>query len=238
MQTETKYHKNGVIHEIIPIKNGKINGVVQRFSEKGFLVREIPYVDGLIHGEKKRYFADGTVKSIIPYVKGQIHGIKRRFNKNGILFETIQYNHGVFVNRDFYDSYYAAGLSEGEKSKKIHQEKIRDAAHRLFYDFLYGDFSPSEMYNPAKIITNDEDDSSQKDCVIERPKEEPKVDARVYALTHPEENGALLKERIDRGIIVANTLFTSETVTSFEITYFKGLNQKEYPKEVLYKLQA
>ena len=229
MQTETKYHKNGRLLECTPIENGKINGVVQRYSEKGCLASEIPYVDGLVHGEKKRYFADGSIKAIIPYAKGQIHGLKRRFNKHGILFETKRYNYGECVSRIFYDSYYAAGLSEGEKSKKIHQEKIRDAAHRLFYDFLYGDFSPSEMYNPAKIITNDKDETSQDDCVIERLKEEPKVDARVYALTHPEENGALLKERIDRDVIVGNSHFTSETITSFEITYFKGLNPKEYP---------
>lgn len=240
MQRETKYHKNGGILETVPIENGKINGVVQRYSEKGFLASETPYVDGLVQGIKKRFYADGTVKAEIPYAKGLIHGLKKRYNKYGILFETIQYHHGEYAKTVFYDSCFAAGLSEEEKLLKIRQDKILEVAHLIFDENLYEDISPTEIYNPHKVITNDKDDSFENCKIIERPKKELKIDPQVYAFTHPKGDCSLLNERIDRGVIVGNSHFTSETVTSFEITYFKGSNPnintgatkrvvKEYP---------
>ena len=227
MPIETIYHRNGEIRELRPIENGIINGVVKRYSEKGFLASEIPYVDGLMNGVKKRYFPDGTIKAEIPYTDGLIHGLKKRYNKHGILFESIQYDHGNYVERSYYDSYFASGLTEAERLSEIQREKIRKTANSVFLNESESYFALDETFlsfNPSKIITDDVPEPEGK--VLERPKEKRIVDPKVEAFTHPVENGRFLKERIDRGVIVGDSNFTSETVTSFEITYFKGINQE------------
>lgn len=227
MPIETIYHKNGKIREQRPIENGIINGVVKRYSEIGFLASEIPYVNGLINGVKKRYFSDGTIKAEIPYVDGLIHGSKRRFNKHGLLFESIRYDHGEYVKTSFYDTYFASGLTEEERLNEIRRDKIRKAANSVFLqepESYMASNVTSQCFNPSKIITDDVPDSVGE--VLERPRTKRIVDPQVESFTHPEENGRLLNERIDRGVIVGNSNFTSETVTSFEITYFKGINQE------------
>ena len=227
MPIETIYHRNGEIRELRPIENGMINGVVKRYSEKGFLASEIPYVNGLMNGVKKRYFPDGMIKAKIPYVDGLIHGLKKRYNKHGILFESIQYDHGEYVRICYYDSYFASGLTEAERLSEIQREKIRKTANSVFLNESESYFALDETFlsfNPSKIITDDVPEPEGK--VLERPKEKRIVDPKVEAFTHPVENGRFLKERIDRGVIVGDSNFTSETVTSFEITYFKGINQE------------
>ena len=227
MPIETIYHRNGEIRELRPIENGIINGVVKRYSEKGFLASEIPYVNGLMNGVKKRYFPDGMIKAKIPYVDGLIHGLKKRYNKHGILFESIQYDHGEYVRICYYDSYFASGLTEAEHLSEIQREKIRKTANSVFLNESESYFALDETFlsfNPSKIITDDVPEPEGK--VLERPKEKRIVDPKVEAFTHPVENGRFLKERIDRGVIVGDSNFTSETVTSFEITYFKGINQE------------
>ena len=227
MPIETIYHKNGKIREQRPIENGIINGVVKRYSEIGFLASEIPYVNGLINGVKKRYFPDGTIKAEIPYADGLIHGLKRRFNKHGLLFEAIRYDRGEYVKTSFYDSYFASGLTEAERLNEIRRDKIRKAANSVFLqepESYMASNVTSQCFNPSKIITDDVPDSVGE--VLERPRTKRIVDPQVESFTHPEENGRLLNDRIDRGVIVGNSNFTSETVTSFEITYFKGINQE------------
>lgn len=224
MSIVTIYHRNGQIRETRPIENGTIDGVVKRYSEDGFLASEIPYVNGVIHGLKKRFYPDGIIKAEIPYDKGLIHGIKCRFNKQGFLFEKIRYNRGEYEKQIFFDSYLASGLTEDEKNRKIRQEEIFDKASSIFKN-IYDYGLPNNAYNPSKVITDD-DETETIGEVLERPKEKRIIDPLVESFTHPEENGRFIKERIDRGVIVGNSDFTSETVTSFEITYFKGENQK------------
>lgn len=224
MPVVTIYHRNGEIRETRPIENGMINGVVKCYSEDGKLVREISYVEGLKHGVKKQYYPDGTIKAEIPYENGSIHGIKKRYNKHGILFEKIRYNCGEYVDQLFFDSYFASGLTEKEKNRKIRQEEIFDKASSIFKN-IYDYGQPNNAYNPSKVITDD-DETETIGEVLERPKEKRIIDPLVESFTHPEENRRFIKERIDRGVIVGNSDFTSETVTSFEITYFKGENQK------------
>ncbi len=228
MPIVTIYHRNGEIRETRPIENGMINGVVKRYSEDGKLVREIPYVDGVKHGVKKQYYPDGTIKAEIPYEGGSIHGLKKRFNKHGILFESIRFNQGNYVDRVFYDSDLASGLTEEEKAEKVQQDNLFKEATSIFIKgfengSILDESDRGEACNPKKVIYDDEESVGE---VLERPKEKRIVDPQVESFTHPEENGRFLKERIDRGVIVGNSDFTSETVTSFEITYFKGTNQE------------
>lgn len=85
------YHRNGKIHEVIPIVNGKIHGLKYEYYEDGALRLETPYDSGYVHGNVRYFYPDGKLYSETPRARGKIQGVVKKYHQNGSLLSETPY---------------------------------------------------------------------------------------------------------------------------------------------------
>lgn len=77
--------KNNILTELSTWKDGKKEGLSQRYSEQGLLEEQSAYRGGFLHGSRKHYFPDGALKQSCEYDRGMKTGIWKTYNPNGTL---------------------------------------------------------------------------------------------------------------------------------------------------------
>lgn len=89
------YHRNGKVHEVIPIVNGRIHGIKYEYYEDGALRLETPYDSGYVYGNVRYFYPDGKLYSETPRVKGKIHGVVKKYHQNGVLLSETPYEEDI-----------------------------------------------------------------------------------------------------------------------------------------------
>lgn len=112
-----KYYGNEQLAIILPVANGKANGVARIYDRKGMLNRELSYKNGMLDGSCKtytrgklagiavydkgeevsfkQYKANGKIVYEIYLLNGKLEGPARHYYDNGQLEEEILYKDGV-----------------------------------------------------------------------------------------------------------------------------------------------
>lgn len=95
---ETKtYYKSGGVEYVIPVVNGKANGLVKRYYENGKLYNETEYKDGLKNGKCTYYFPFGKVFSTVNYVNGSKEGPEIKYYDDGNKASECEYKEGKLL---------------------------------------------------------------------------------------------------------------------------------------------
>ena len=77
----------------IPIKSGKIEGIVNVYGDHGKLWKQRPYENGKINGIEKVYYEQGQLWEENPYVNGELEGTRKSYSTKGILTDEVPYLH-------------------------------------------------------------------------------------------------------------------------------------------------
>lgn len=88
---ERDFWPNGTPRSVIPIVNGKRNGIERDTFENGKLYGEIYWKDDLKHGSFTLYRKDGTKQQRLSFKNGQNFGISQWFDAQGNLTEAWLY---------------------------------------------------------------------------------------------------------------------------------------------------
>lgn len=70
--TFRNYYPDYSIFQIIPLMDGKADGVAKEYSEDGKLISSVTYVDGVQDGEFTKYLDDGSFGCSGEYMNGQL----------------------------------------------------------------------------------------------------------------------------------------------------------------------
>jgi len=98
-------------------KDGKMHGVVERYSELGTLSSRKFFLDDLEHGKAKYFFQDGSVSVEVDFFRGLPHGKYRSYYQTGELHREKIFEHGLPVGESI--SYYPNGnLQSMERFKR------------------------------------------------------------------------------------------------------------------------
>lgn len=100
------YGADGRVSMIQHFVNGKLNGPVFTFDNRGQINAQTDYYDGTYHGMKSTY-KFGRPQEEIPYVMGKINGVMKKYYTNNKLMEEIEYKDNV------QDGYYRHFNEEG-----------------------------------------------------------------------------------------------------------------------------
>ena len=81
-----EYYKTpkGALSSIAIYKDGKRNGLFQKFYTNGKLYYEVNYENGKMNGTKKVYYEDGTLMAEMPYKKGLLGTGTVEYTSKGI----------------------------------------------------------------------------------------------------------------------------------------------------------
>ena len=86
-ETAIAYHENGTVKLSYRVRNGKLDGVVKRFSDTGKLSSETTYTRGIKEGNYKEYYDNGKVYLDGYFTNKKASGLWTRFYENGIISE-------------------------------------------------------------------------------------------------------------------------------------------------------
>ena len=90
------YYENGNIRwEAIGYKNGKLNGLMKRFYEEGYLMSEINYKNGIKEGLAKGYYKNGKVAGEALYKNDMINGYLKKYDDEGNLYLEENYKNDI-----------------------------------------------------------------------------------------------------------------------------------------------
>jgi antitoxin component YwqK of YwqJK toxin-antitoxin module len=137
-----KYDNNGVLEQIIPWENGKINGFVRKYWD-GILEME-EYYDNYSRKTNKSYYKNGNIKTEDEYGKDgfKIVGISKKYLENGVLKE--EHNQKT----DECIEYYESGNKKMEFNRKNY---IRNGLYKEYYENgnikEVGSFAISKKFN-------------------------------------------------------------------------------------------
>lgn len=162
------------------IKNGKIEGLFQFYTEKGPRITstyvnglehgvsiyynwDVPYqisskinfVNGKRHGLSYEYNDDKSLSGIYNFKNGRYHGIQKKFYKSGNLEKVTKYNNGVKITRKIF---YETGELEADM-KFIGSKTIA----RLFYKNknLKSEIEMNSAIKNIKVITYDKNKNKE-----------------------------------------------------------------------------
>src|SRR5207247_821105 len=77
------FYRNGQLRERVPVRKGRMHGVVRTWHKNGMLASEEAYKDGLPHGICRQFDEAGRLLGKYKMVNGT--GIQRACNDNGQL---------------------------------------------------------------------------------------------------------------------------------------------------------
>lgn len=83
---------------MVPIKNGKAEGIKKSYYENGTLVAETSYNDGKREGIEKVYYESGALNVEIPYKNNKKEGLGKIYNEKGKLTATLTYKNGEAIS--------------------------------------------------------------------------------------------------------------------------------------------
>ena len=122
------YHKNvsGVVcssekTEMIPIKNGKVEGLYKWYYKTGKIWREIHYKNGRKDGLERWYHKTGKLAEERNYKNGQKDGLEKWYYKTGKLWRAINYKNGQKdgLEKTYYPSGALAEKSNFKNGKRV-----------------------------------------------------------------------------------------------------------------------
>lgn len=88
------YHSNGKLDKLEKFKNGKRDGINNKFFPNGKLVGEWMYRDGYLEGISKIYYENENLQMESNFVHGKREGLSRRYYKDGTLWIEELYRYG------------------------------------------------------------------------------------------------------------------------------------------------
>jgi len=77
------YYENGQLKEKGNIKDGKLDGLVERYYENGQLKEKGNIKDGMRDGLYESYYENGQLKEKRNYKEDQLHGLWEYYYENG-----------------------------------------------------------------------------------------------------------------------------------------------------------
>lgn len=90
----TLYYQNGAPKEVIPISNGKINGIKKTYLSQGEPSTIEQWASNAQHGVTT-VFRAGEKYAEVPYYNGKKHGIERRFRDGNMVVEEITWENDL-----------------------------------------------------------------------------------------------------------------------------------------------
>jgi antitoxin component YwqK of YwqJK toxin-antitoxin module len=203
--TEVKHYSDGLLHgEIIEyyadgktvknhavMKNGKPDGIVERFSQDGKKTYEKGMKEGVSDGYERNYADDGTVLSETFYKDGKQDGISFSITSRGASNEvktTTGYKEGI------QDGEYLAIYADGSvKTKGTYKDGKKEGLWEAFKRDGKHD-KPTEVYengNVVKRTTYYTDDSIKTETHFNKEKKKHGIE-KEYAF----DGGHLIREQI------------------------------------------
>jgi hypothetical protein len=160
---EKTFYRNGQLHAVVPLRNGRRHGVVRAWHKNGVLANEEPYQNGLLHGICRQWSESGRLLGKYRMVHGT--GVQRAWHENGRLqleFSTVRgdfsgpyrlwLHDGALLSEDIYlhgrrvtaEEYRAARAKDkslpklnGKAGQPLPQSIATDKhAHAVFVRFL------------------------------------------------------------------------------------------------------
>lgn len=109
------YYDNGDLKFLETFSNNKLNGKVKRWgTERGYqLIAELNYENGKLHGEQKKWFATGELHKLMHLENGKEEGTQKAYRKNGVLYA----NYEAVNGRTF-------GLRRSNLCYELNDEKV------------------------------------------------------------------------------------------------------------------
>lgn len=92
------YYENGVLQFEELYKNDKQAGVEKEYYESGVLLSETLYKDGKKEGIGKLYYESGALNVEIPYKNNKKEGLGKIYNEKGKLTATLTYKNGEAIS--------------------------------------------------------------------------------------------------------------------------------------------
>lgn len=92
--TAYEEYPNGQKKMVIPVKNGKIDGMAREWAPNGQMMLEVTYVDGLKEGMETQWFPQGGKRLEIKNVADKPNGMCYEWHRNGILRSEGLYQNG------------------------------------------------------------------------------------------------------------------------------------------------
>lgn len=130
VDTHYIYHPNGQESDRIPFKDGKIHGVVKKFSETGTLLGEAPHRNGVRIGRHWIHYPSGRPKYIAEFDdEGNLLSPICEYAENGQ--QIAQY----FIKDDAYEGTYKTWYDSGQlKSESVYENGQLTGASMEFYE--------------------------------------------------------------------------------------------------------
>lgn len=116
-----EYYSDGKVETSSHYKNGKLNGLTQKFDQAGVLREEINYVDGIEEGEHKQYDNYGKLQAKWSDRNGKRDGVYQGYFADGKLAEERRYADGILLDAQGnpYNGPYLLNFSDGKPYKKL-----------------------------------------------------------------------------------------------------------------------
>jgi antitoxin component YwqK of YwqJK toxin-antitoxin module len=124
-----QFHENGKVK--IKDKKGQLSGLVQYFSEKGFLTCQTNYVKGNKVGPEKEFYESGEIKITRNFKSNLLDGDVNSFAESGKITSKYQYKNGLLDGK-----YFLFDESEdiNESGLFINDEKVDILNQKPIYD--------------------------------------------------------------------------------------------------------
>ena len=84
----------------IPVKNGRVNGLIVLYNYNGFIQYQGYIKDGYPIGTHRTYFNNGRIKMVTEFKNGQLHGYQKEFYSNGSLKSIVRYRNNLKDSRE------------------------------------------------------------------------------------------------------------------------------------------
>jgi len=79
------FHNSDDLLSEVPIVHSKIHGIKRVYCYSGILHGIVPYKNGLRQGTQKVYYESGALESEVPYVNDNAHGLEKSYKESGVL---------------------------------------------------------------------------------------------------------------------------------------------------------
>lgn len=110
------YHNNGKMESIIHVRDNFRDGDATYFWENGNNKEELSYVNGRVEGLVRRYTQDGVLREMFSIENGKREGPTSLFDSTGNYIDDIYYEEGILVvDKIVIDS----GPKEEEKTEEV-----------------------------------------------------------------------------------------------------------------------
>jgi len=124
LQVKT-FHFNTYRESLVDYKDGKANGLLQRWGSTGELEETSQMKQGVREGESQTWYRKGQIMSSAEYQKGLLNGELKRYHPNGDLQAQEYYQKGTPIGE--WKSWFANGKLESQNSCHANVEKgIKD----------------------------------------------------------------------------------------------------------------